>query len=115
MMVDSSMTDSAKVSPGAGQSYAGWIGKLSNSPIYAATIGLVANSRMARLVLLLAIPLVWIVTLHIGPIYQMARISVMDNYPPAPGGTVWGTAPVRQLTIGRPWASASSKTIPYPS
>lgn len=89
MMVDSSMTETAKASQRAGPSYAGWIGKLVNSPLYAATIGLVANSRMARLGLLLAIPLIWIIGLHIGPIYQMARISVMDNYPPSAEGAVY--------------------------
>jgi spermidine/putrescine transport system permease protein len=88
-MVDSSMTETAKAAPRAGPSYAVWVGKVANSGPYSATIGLVANSRLARLVLLLAIPLIWIVSLHIGPIYQMARISVMDNYPPAASGAVY--------------------------
>lgn len=66
--------------------YSGWIGKVAGSSLYQMTIGLLANSRRARLVLLLVIPLTWIVMLHIGPIYQMARISLMSTYPaPAVG------------------------------
>lgn len=66
--------------------YAGWIGNLMGSGLYQATIGLVANSRRARLVLLVVLPLTWIVMLHIGPIYQMARISLMQIYPPPEAG-----------------------------
>ena len=66
--------------------YSGWIGKVAGFSLYQMTIGLLANSRRARLVLLLVIPLTWIVMLHIGPIYQMARISLMSTYPaPAVG------------------------------
>ncbi|KQO83331.1 ABC transporter permease [Rhizobium sp. Leaf262] len=61
--------------------YAGWIGRVAQSGLYQTTIGALANSRRARLVLLLVVPVVWIVMLHIGPIYQMARISIMTAYP----------------------------------
>lgn len=61
--------------------YAGWIGRVAQSGLYQTTIGALANSRRARLVLLLVVPVVWIVMLHIGPIYQMARISIMAAYP----------------------------------
>lgn len=87
-MVDSSMTETGTSAPRAGPAYAGWIGKITNSGLYSATVGLIANSTRARLILLLAVPLTWIVVLHIGPIYQMARISLLDNYPPAAEGPV---------------------------
>ncbi|MFT3834177.1 MAG: ABC transporter permease [Micropruina sp.] len=37
-----------------------------------------------RLALLAGVPLVWIAFLHIGPIFQMANISFMADYPPQP-------------------------------
>lgn len=74
----------------SGPRYAGWIGRVSNSSSYKMTIGALANSRRARMLLLLIIPLVWIVMLHIGPIYQMARISFMTAYPvPQNGSTAY--------------------------
>lgn len=69
--------------------YSGWIGRLANSRLYASTIGLIANNRMARLTLLIAVPLIWIIALHIGPIYQMAHISLLADYPPAAEGAVY--------------------------
>lgn len=88
-MVETSMTERTHSPPQAPPRYAGWIGRVAASGLYAATIGLVANSRPARLFLLLAVPLVWIIGLHIGPIYQMGRISFLETYPPAPEGAVY--------------------------
>ncbi|WEZ85790.1 ABC transporter permease (plasmid) [Rhizobium sp. 32-5/1] len=79
-MADTTMQTSPARQRGAPR-YAGWIGKVMGSGAYQLTIGLLANSRRARFVLLLVIPLTWIAMLHIGPIYQMARISLMSTYP----------------------------------
>lgn len=70
----------------AAPSYAGWIGRATSVGIYRNTIGLLANSRVVRLAVLAGVPLLWIVTLHIGPIAQMANISFMADYPPPPTG-----------------------------
>jgi spermidine/putrescine transport system permease protein len=95
-MVESSMTEPTSA-PRAGPSYAGWIGRIAASGPYSATIGWVANSARARLVLLLAVPLIWIVMLHIGPIYQMGRISFLDDYPPTAAGPVYTFDNYRQF------------------
>lgn len=89
-MVESSLTQAkAAARETAPHRYAGWIGRAVRSPIYAGTIGLVANSGRARLVLLILVPLVWIVLLHVGPIYLMGRISLMRVYPPPAEGADW--------------------------
>lgn len=85
-MANSTMTQTSTARSRGTPRYSGWIGKVAGSSLYQMTIGLLANSRRARLVLLLVIPLTWIVMLHIGPIYQMAHISLMSTYPaPAAG------------------------------
>ncbi len=52
--------------------------------LYRHTIGLLVESRRVRLAVLAGVPLVWIAMLHIGPILQMANISLLANYPPQP-------------------------------
>ncbi|HTV70366.1 MAG TPA: ABC transporter permease [Rhizobiaceae bacterium] len=52
-----------------------------NSRLYQSTLGALVANRIARLVLLASVPLVWMVMLHIGPIYQMLKISLLTNYP----------------------------------
>jgi spermidine/putrescine transport system permease protein len=88
-MAESSVTDVHVASRGTVPGYSGWIGRAVRSPIYAWTIGLLANSARARLALLIVLPLAWIVMLHIGPIYQMGRISFMRIYPPPAEGADW--------------------------
>jgi spermidine/putrescine transport system permease protein len=41
-------------------------------------------SRLPRL-LFVAIPILWVVAAHLGPLLAMARISLLDAYPAAPG------------------------------
>lgn len=80
------MTTRSRTRPAASAPrYAGWIGRVASSGLYGGTIGLLAHSRHVRLFLLLGVPLVWIVVLHVGPIYQMGRISLMETYPVAAG------------------------------
>lgn len=87
-MVDGSLTrvQASAQEVAHGYRYAGWIGRATRSPLYAGTIGFLANSARARLVLLVVVPLTWIAMLHIGPIYQMGRISLMRIYPPTAAG-----------------------------
>ncbi|MGH6762132.1 MAG: ABC transporter permease [Phyllobacterium sp.] len=85
-MTDQFMTETLPATRRGAPRYAGWIGRFATSGIYRVTIGAIANNRWSRLLLLLVIPLVWILTLHIGPIYQMARISFLTTYPAAPDG-----------------------------
>jgi spermidine/putrescine transport system permease protein len=41
-------------------------------------------SRLPRL-LFVAIPVLWVAAAHVGPLLAMARISLLDTYPAAPG------------------------------
>lgn len=86
------MTEAKPAARVTSPGYAGWIGRTMRSPLYAGTIGRLADNPRARLVLLIAVPLIWIVGLHIGPIYQMARISLMQFYPPPRDGAVYTLA-----------------------
>ena len=61
--------------------YSGWIGRLAGSSAYRFSIGMLAQSRAGRLAMLLAVPLLWIVVFHIGPIFQLARISFLQQFP----------------------------------
>ncbi|MGE0008421.1 MAG: ABC transporter permease [Parvibaculaceae bacterium] len=61
--------------------YATRISRVVNSGIYRATLGRAVSSRAGRLVLLAGVPLLWLLFLHIGPIYEMAKISLLSSYP----------------------------------
>lgn len=61
--------------------YSTGIAKIVNSGLYRHTLGAAVESSPGRLVLLAGLPLLWIIFLHIGPIYQMLKISLMVNYP----------------------------------
>lgn len=52
-----------------------------NSRLYQSTLGALVADRRVRLVLLASAPLVWLVMMHIGPIYQMFKISLLPSYP----------------------------------
>ena len=92
------MTDKADAIPSHGLidkqwRYSGWIGRMVNSPGYRFTIGSLAQSKSGRLILLLAVPLLWIVIFHIGPIFQLARISFLQQFPiPADGTSAYTLA-----------------------
>lgn len=65
--------------------YSTRIAKIVNSSLYRHTLGAAVESRWGRLVLLAGVPLVWLIALHIGPIYQMLKISLLSHYPVQPG------------------------------
>jgi spermidine/putrescine transport system permease protein len=65
--------------------YSTRIAKIVNSSLYRHTLGAAVESRWGRLILLAGVPLVWLIALHIGPIYQMLKISLLSHYPVQPG------------------------------
>jgi spermidine/putrescine transport system permease protein len=65
--------------------YSGYIGRIANSSIYSNSLGAAVETRIGRLLLLAGVPLVWLIALHVGPIYQMLKISLLSHYPIQPG------------------------------
>ena len=65
----------------ATQRYFTGIGKLVNTRLYRATLGAVVETRLGRLIMLAGVPVIWLIALHIGPIYQMFKISLLASYP----------------------------------
>jgi spermidine/putrescine transport system permease protein len=65
--------------------FAPFWGRLQRSGLYRATLGAVVENRAGRFALLLGVPLGWILFAHMGPIFQLLRISLLDRYPIAGG------------------------------
>ncbi len=65
--------------------YSGYIGRIVNSGFYSNSLGAAVESRIGRLLLLAGVPLAWLIALHVGPIYQMLKISLLSHYPIQPG------------------------------
>ncbi|RWK52263.1 MAG: ABC transporter permease [Mesorhizobium sp.] len=65
----------------AAPAYSTRLPALFNSGLYQSTLGALVSNKTTRMVLLAAVPIVWIVMMHIGPIYQMLKISLLSNYP----------------------------------
>ncbi|WP_275787359.1 ABC transporter permease [Pararhizobium gei] len=65
--------------------YSTGMAKIVNSAIYRHTLGAVVETRIGRVILLAGVPLIWLVMLHVGPIYQMLKISLLSHYPIQPG------------------------------
>jgi spermidine/putrescine transport system permease protein len=82
-------TTPARRGAGTGRRYATRLGALVNSAPYRATIGALVATRRRRMVLLAALPLLWIAVFHLGPLVQMLRISFYESYPIASDGPVW--------------------------
>ena len=61
--------------------YSTRIASVVRSPLYQHTLGAAVESRIGRVVLLTGVPLLWLVMMHLGPIYQMLKISLMSHYP----------------------------------
>lgn len=80
-MANDVMVAEKQAAPGRRVRYAGWVGSVIGSALYRMTIGALAENRRARLIILLAVPLAWILFFNIGPILQMVNISLLANYP----------------------------------
>ncbi len=76
----------AEVTRSTAPRYATRLGAVVNSALYRHTIGVLIATRQRRLVLLAAVPLIWMIGFHIGPIFQLVRISFLPNYPVAHAG-----------------------------
>lgn len=65
--------------------YSTGIAKVVNSALYRHTLGAAVESPIGRILLLAGVPLIWLIMLHVGPIYQMLKISLLSHYPVQPG------------------------------
>jgi spermidine/putrescine transport system permease protein len=61
--------------------YSERLGQIVNSRFYQSTIGAAVQTSRGRAILLAIVPAIWLVALHIGPIYQMLKISLLSSYP----------------------------------
>ncbi|MEM1130286.1 MAG: ABC transporter permease [Pseudomonadota bacterium] len=62
----------------------GW-GRLVRSPVYRGATALIFASPRRQFLVLIAFPLLWLLTQHLGPMLQMLWVSLVDAYPPTPG------------------------------
>ncbi len=60
-------------------------GQLVGWTPYRVLFELICASPRRQFVMLAALPVLWVLTQHLGPMLQMARVSLMDAYPVAPG------------------------------
>lgn len=60
-------------------------GRLTGWAPYTAMMRLVTASPKRQFAILAALPIVWVLTQHLGPMLQMLRVSLTDAYPVAPG------------------------------
>ena len=75
--------------PASGRRYATRLGAVVTSGLYRGTIGALVASPNRRLLLLTALPLLWIATFNIGPLVQMLRISFYESYPIVTDKPIW--------------------------
>ncbi|NSY99263.1 ABC transporter permease [Agrobacterium tumefaciens] len=81
-MVTLNTTVSSGLEPeSADPKYSTMMAKIVNSAPYRYTLGALAESRYGRLAMLSGIPIIWILAMHVGPIYQMLKISFLSTYP----------------------------------
>lgn len=59
-------------------------GRLTQSGLYKKLIWLLFDNPWRQMLLLSGLPLLWLLTQHLGPILQMLRVSFLDAYPVAP-------------------------------
>lgn len=81
MSATTSRTTIAAAPARAEPRYTSTMARLANSALYAATLGKLLESRAARLAMLTGVPVLWLVFMHVGPIYEMFRISLLRSYP----------------------------------
>lgn len=60
-------------------------GRLASWVPYRTFIRLTTATPRRQFIILAALPLVWVLTQHLGPMLQMLRVSLTDAYPVAPG------------------------------
>ena len=74
----------------AADSRRGFWGGLAAFGPYRAVVAVIFHSPRRQFLILAALPVVWVLTQHLGPMLQMLRVSLTDAYPVAPGvETAW--------------------------
>jgi spermidine/putrescine transport system permease protein len=61
--------------------YATRLGAVVNSRLYRSTAGALVATRGRRMALLATVPLLWMIALNVGPVFQLVRISFLQSYP----------------------------------
>lgn len=62
-------------------SFWGWMTRFGP---YQGLVNLAVSSPRRQFWVLLAVPILWVFVTHLGPILQMANVSLLTNYPPSP-------------------------------
>ena len=60
-------------------------GRVATSPTYQGLCALIFTSPRRQFLILAGLPLLYLLTQHLGPMLQMLRVSLMDAYPVSPG------------------------------
>ncbi|WP_417724313.1 ABC transporter permease [Salipiger sp.] len=84
MTYDASAPEERGAVAGAESARTFW-GRLASWPPYRALMGVVTASPRRQFLILVAFPVLWVLTQHLGPMLQMLRVSLTDAYPVAPG------------------------------
>ncbi len=60
-------------------------GALVAAPLYQQVVGTLLGSPRRQFAILVTLPVIWLLTQHLGPMLQMLYVSLVDSYPTAPG------------------------------
>ena len=60
-------------------------GRMTNWSLYRTLLEFITASPRRQFIILASFPLLWLLTQHLGPMLQMARVSLLESYPVAPG------------------------------
>lgn len=66
-------------------------GALTASPAYRAVSRFALATPRRQFWMLAALPIVWVLVAHLGPILQMFQVSFLNAYPPSPGEETYAT------------------------
>ncbi len=80
-------TETGKVAAraGAADGRRSFWGAVTASPAYDTLVDVLIASPRRQFVMLLALPVVWVLLLHLGPMLQMLYVSALDAYPATAG------------------------------
>lgn len=67
--------------PAAGRPQLSFWYRLGRNPLYRGLVDAATGSPRRRLLLLGGLPLLWLLTMHLGPLLRMAAISLYSEYP----------------------------------
>ena len=84
MTYDASVQKDGDDSTTSGGSRPFW-GRVVNWRPYQGLVAIVTVSPRRQFFILVAFPVLWLLTQHLGPMLQMLHVSLLDAYPVAPG------------------------------